>query len=186
MKKEGFKMKAAIYFAQGFEECEALIVVDMFRRCKVDIDMIGIDDRYVVSSHNVEVKMDNTFDDYDPDSYDVHILPGGLPGTTNLQTCEALLNVLKQAYADDKLVCAICAAPSVLASAGILDGKKATAFPSFRQYLINSDVMDVKCVQDGNVITACGLGAAFEFAKTILENILDKEEVAKAYNNICY
>ncbi len=179
-------MKAAIYFATGFEECEALIVVDMFRRCHVDIDMIGIEDKYVISSHNVEVKMDNTFDEYNPDSYDVHILPGGLPGTTNLQACDALLNVLIEANKKNKLICAICAAPSVLAFAKILDGKKATAFPSFKKYLTNSTVMDVKCVQDGNVITACGLGAAFEFARCILENIIDKDEVAKAYNSICY
>ncbi|MCI5773519.1 MAG: DJ-1/PfpI family protein [Erysipelotrichaceae bacterium] len=179
-------MKAVIYCAQGFEECEALIVVDMFRRCKVDIDMIGMDGELIVSSHGVSVKMDGCFADYDPDGYDVHILPGGLPGTTNLQANEGLIKILQKAHEKQQLVCAICAAPSVLAFAKILDGKKATAFPAFRKYLINSEVLDVKCVQDGNIITASGLGAAFEFAKTILENIIDKEEVKKAFDNIGY
>lgn len=179
-------MKACMFFASGYEECEALIVVDMLRRANVDIDMIGLNDMIVKSSHNVTVKMDKIYDDCDFDDYDIFILPGGMPGTTNLKNDERLLALLQKKYDEKKLICAICAAPSVLASIGILDGKKATSFPSFRSCLVNSEVMDVKCVQDGNVITACGLGAAFEFAKCILSNILDEDKVKDVFQRICY
>lgn len=179
-------MKACMFFASGYEECEALIVVDMLRRANVDIDMIGLNDIKVKSSHNVTVNMDKVFSDVNFDEYDIFILPGGMPGTTNLKNDERLLTLLKEKYEANKLICAICAAPSVLAAIGILDGKKATCFPNFRSCLTNSELVDTKCVQDGNVITACGLGAAFEFAKCILNNVLDKEKVEDVYQRICY
>lgn len=179
-------MKFAMYFAPGFEECEALIVVDMLRRLGASVDMISIADKTVVSSHKVPVTMDYLFSEVDHKSYDGYILPGGMPGTINLGNCEQLLEVIKTANDEHKLLAAICAAPSIFGKLGLLKGLNATSYPDFKKDLTGANVMDVKCVQDGNIITACGLGAAFEFARTILLNFKEPTEVDNLFTSIGY
>lgn len=179
-------MKFAMYFAPGFEECEALIVVDLLRRLGVKVDTISLADKTVVSSHNVPVVMDYLFSEVNHDVYDGYILPGGMPGTTNLGDCKQLLEVIKKGNDNHKLLAAICAAPSIFGKLGLLNGLKATSYPDFKKDLLGATVVDVKCVQDNNIITACGLGAAFEFAKTILLNFKEPAEVDKLFTSIGY
>ncbi|MCD7862787.1 MAG: DJ-1/PfpI family protein [Lachnospiraceae bacterium] len=179
--------KAAIFFAEGYEEIEALTVVDMCRRAGIDIRMVSVTGaEHVTSSHGVCVKMDAQISDLDFESLDMLILPGGMPGTKNLEQVPALTAQLK-AFADSgKYVCAICAAPSVLGHLGILNGKKAVCYPGFEQDLSGAQVLKKSCVVDGNVITARGMGCAIEFSKAIITALADAETAQKTADSVIY
>lgn len=179
-------MRSAIFCANGLEECEALMVVDLLRRADIPVDIIGMNGDMITSSHNITFKADKTFEAFNKDEYEVFILPGGQPGTTNLLNNEALGKILVEKYNEDKLIAAICAAPSVLGHLGILDGKNATSFPSVRDKLGKANVLDAKCVQDDNVVTACGLGAVVEFAEVLITMIKDKEVAENVLAKIQY
>ncbi|MEG0656979.1 DJ-1 family glyoxalase III [Anaerorhabdus sp.] len=180
-------MKSAIFCANGFEECEALIVVDLLRRANLEIDIISMHEELEVkSSHQVTIIADKSFVDCNFNEYDILILPGGMPGTTHLLEDERLKRVLLHHNKQGKLLCAICAAPSVLGSLGLLENKNATCFPTFQDKCTGALISDTKVVQDGNIITGKGLGAAIEFASCIIENCLGKEQAEKILNQIQY
>ena len=122
--------KTAIFLADGFEEIEALTVVDLLRRANIEISTVSIMGRKnVTGSHNITVEADALLEETDFDSLDMLILPGGMPGTTNLADCKALTDKIKEFDEKDKMLCAICAAPTVFGKLGILKGKKACCFP---------------------------------------------------------
>lgn len=180
-------MKCAIFCANGFEECEALLVVDLLRRAGIEIEIISMNDELeVISSHNVKILADECFIDVNCREYDALILPGGQPGTTNLQANEKLGNAILKHVEEGKLMCAICAAPSVLGHLGILEGKNATCYPSFEDKCIGAIMHTNKVVQDGNIITGKGLGAAIEFSAKIIENLKDKDTAEKILSQIQY
>lgn len=171
--------KTAIFFATGYEEIEALTVVDILRRAGEDITMVSVtEERTVTSSHGVEVTMDKTLSEVNFDEVDVIVLPGGMPGTKNLEACEALMAQVDAFVAAGKLVAAVCAAPSILGHRGHLKGKKACSFPSMESQLEGAEVKQVPAVEDGNIITGRGMGAAIPFALTIL-GALQSEEAAE-------
>lgn len=177
-------MKAAIFLAKGYEEIEALTVVDMFRRAKIEIDVISTADTLdTESSHGVKVKADKVLADTNFDEYGCLVLPGGMPGTKNLEANEKLMKEMDKAYESDKLVCAICAAPSVFGHRGYLKGRKAVCYPGFESELMGAEVEYVPVAEDGNVITSRGMGTAILFAAKIIERIIDKktaDELLKA------
>lgn len=180
-------MKCAIFCANGFEECEALLVVDLLRRANIEIEIISMNDELeVTSSHNVKIIADECFMDANFREYDALILPGGLPGTTHLQANERLASILLKHAEQGKLLCAICAAPSVLGHLGILEDKHATCFPTFKDKCTGALLSEDKVVQDGNIITGKGLGAAIEFASKIIENLIDKETADTVLKQIQY
>lgn len=180
-------MKCAIFCANGFEECEALLVTDLLRRANIQIDIVSMNQELeVTSSHNVKIIADECFMDINFSEYDVLILPGGQPGTTHLQENEKLQKVILNHHAKGKLLCAICAAPSILGFLGLLQNKKATCFPTFRDKCTGALLSDEKVVQDGNIITGKGLGAAIEFAACIINNIQDKETAETVLKQIQY
>lgn len=171
--------KTAIFFATGYEEIEALTVVDILRRAGEDITMVSVtEERTVTSSHGVEVTMDKTLSEVNFDEVDVIVLPGGMPGTKNLEACEALMAQVDAFVAAGKLVAAVCAAPSILGHRGHLKGKKACSFPSMESQLEGAEVKQAPAVKDGNIITGRGMGAAIPFALTIL-GALQSEEAAE-------
>jgi 4-methyl-5(b-hydroxyethyl)-thiazole monophosphate biosynthesis len=174
--------KAYIFLANGHEEVEALMVVDLLRRAGLDIATVSITgDKMVTSSHNVTYKADFLFEEVEGNMVDLVVLPGGLPGTTNLLAFEPLMNMVKAHNEAGKLVAAICAAPSVLAELGILDGKKGTSYPGFGTKIEN--FVDAPVVVDGNVITSRGLGAAIDFGLALIELLVDEtkaKEIAAA------
>ena len=168
--------------ADGFEEIEALAVVDILRRADIGITTVSAKkDNCVTGAHNITVKADITIDEID--KYDGIFLPGGYPGYENLEKNERVISLIKEAYKENKLIAAICAAPSILGKLGILEGRTACCFPSFEKYLTGANVTyDKVCVSD-NIITSRGAGTAHELAFTLVEIIkgdVAAEELAKA------
>ncbi|MDD6102223.1 MAG: DJ-1/PfpI family protein [Clostridiales bacterium] len=176
--------KAYIFFAQGFEEIEGLIVVDVLRRGGAEINMVSVsEDLYVTSSHGVTVKCDSLFSDNNYEDGDMLVLPGGMPGTKNLAAHAELMELVRKYSSDGKRLAAICAAPSILGELGLLKGKRATCFPGFEDKLFEAKVTAEKVVTDGNITTGKGMGAGLLFGLellAILEGTETADKIAKA------
>lgn len=175
--------KVCVFFATGFEEIEALAVVDLLRRASVETDMVSItEDRTVEGAHKIPVITDKLLKEIDFENLDVIVLPGGGAGTRNLEACEPLMKQVDAFIAAGKTVCAICAAPSILGHRGHLNGKKAIAYPGFEKELTGAEVVYEPSVTDGNIITGRGMGCAVDFGLAIVEYLKGKEakeELAK-------
>ena len=179
--------KIGIFMADGCEEIEGLTVVDIVRRAKMEIVMISISGkREVTSSHQVTFLTDALAAEVDYDTLDGIVLPGGMPGTLNLQADETVNKVIRQFATEGRLVCAICAAPSVLGAAGILEGKCATCHPGFEEKLTGAKVEEKEVVVDGNVITSRGMGTAIPFALEIVRYFADDETVEQVRKGLVY
>lgn len=179
--------KIGIFMADGCEEIEGLTVVDICRRAGLEIDMISINGtNEVTSSHNVSFKTEKTKEVADYSQYDAIILPGGMPGTTNLGADDTVDAVIKEFAAEGKLVAAICAAPSVLGLAGLLKGKKATCHPGFEEKLLEANWLEKSVVVDGNIITSRGMGTAIDFALEIVRYFMDDKTVENIKKGLVY
>ncbi|WP_446897268.1 DJ-1 family glyoxalase III [Clostridium sp. LBM24168] len=166
---------AVVLLADGFEEIEALTSVDILRRGDVNCVIASVDNnREKTSSRNTTVVTDEILKNIDSDKYDVVILPGGILGATNLRDNGDVVELVREFYSKGKFVAAICAAPIVLKKAGIIDGKKVTSNPNFKDELGKVDYREDLVVQDGNIITSRGAAMSIYFAFKILENITDK------------
>ena len=156
--------KAVVFFAEGTEECEALLVVDLLRRAKVEVTVASASgSREIVSSHKVHITADALAEEVDYSDVDMVVLPGGIPGTPNLAANKTVTDTCVSFAKSGKKVAAICAAPSVLASLGLLEGRKATAHAGFQDKLAGAEVLDTEVVVDGNITTSYGLGGAIPF-----------------------
>ena len=173
-----------VFLADGFEIIEALAPVDMLRRAKIDVKTVGVTGETVRSSCGVDVTTDITIDEFD--FYDVQaiVLPGGMPGILNLENCGAVQSAIDNAVNTNCLLCAICAAPSILGHLGILDGKKATCFPGFEKELKGADYTGTHTVTDGNIITAKGAGCAIEFGHAIVSLAVSKDAADKVIGDM--
>lgn len=168
--------KVCVFFATGFEEIEALAVVDLLRRENIETDMVSImESRTVEGSHHIPVVTDKLLSEVDFDKTDVIVLPGGGAGTKNLEACEPLMKQVDAFAAGGKTVCAICAAPSILGHRGHLQGKKAIAYPGFEPELAGAEVVYEPAVTDGRIITGRGMGCAVDFGLAIVEYLKGKE-----------
>lgn len=158
-----------VLLADGFEEVEALVPIDVLRRAGFNVVVCGLDNQQIKSTHNINILCDTTLEKIDS-VFDCIILPGGMPGTTNLGSSKEVCNLVVKHTSENKLVCAICAAPSILEKLGLLKGKKATSYPSF---LNDNETIKVneRVVVDGNIITSKGAGTAFDFAYSIVEKL---------------
>lgn len=178
--------RLAIFMVDGFEEIEALTVVDLARRAGITVDVISVmEGKQVCGSHKIPVICDMHIAEMDKDSYDMVVLPGG-PGHKKLEACDELMAMVDDYHKAGKYVTAICAAPSILGRRGILRGKKACCFPSFEQYLEGADVSFDKVCVDGNVITSRGMGTAMDFAIAIVEALEGKEKALEKAKEIVY
>lgn len=179
--------KAVILFADGVEECEGLLVVDLLRRAKVEIDIVSLNKQLnVLSSHRVNVSCDALLDEVDFSNYDLLILPGGMPGTKTLSENDTVLHQVSEFYSSGRKIAAICAAPSVLAKAGILNGKRATVHPNFRDQMKDAVLTDQEVVVDGEITTAWGLGAAIPFGLELVSQLVDDETASRIKSAIGY
>lgn len=159
-----------VFLAEGFEEIEALTPVDILRRGKTDVVTVGVGSKTVTSSHKITVTADITTDDIrNFDGVEAVVLPGGMPGTINLEKNEVVINAVKYCISNNILVGAICAAPSILGHLGFLNGKKATAFPDFQSHLTGAELDNEYVSYDGMIVTARGMGVSTEFALKLLE-----------------
>ena len=163
--------------AQGFEEIEALAVVDILRRGEVEVKTVSItDEKKVCGAHGITVESDVIIGDI-TDDFEALILPGGMPGTLNLQACKRLEQMILEANKKQKLLGAICAAPMVLGELGLLNEKEGTCYPSFEAHLLGCRFKEDRVCISGNIITSRGAGTAHDFAFAILK-ILKNEEIS--------
>ena len=157
------------FLAEGFEDVEALGVVDVLRRGGVDIKTVSMtESKSVTSAHGIKVEADLMFADCDFDSADMLLLPGGMPGSTNLRDHQGLGKLLLSHYEKGKRLGAICASPMVFGQLGIQKGRKSTCYPGFEKYLDGAEYTAALVQEDGNIITGKGPAATFEYAATIL------------------
>lgn len=172
------------FLADGFEEIEALATVDILRRAGLDVATVSVSGDTASGSHNITVKADLNISSFKiDDTIDGVILPGGMPGVTNLEKTDAVKSVVEYCMSKNLPVCAICAAPSLLGHMGLLSSKNATCFPGFETELNGANIKKDKVVEDGNIITARGAGCTFDFAFAIITKLIDKktaESIAQA------
>ncbi len=176
-----------LLLADGFEEIEALTPVDILRRGGIEVVTCSVNgDLCVYGAHNIMVDADDVVENMDYEDIEAIILPGGMPGADNLENSAEVCELLKYAFENQKLLCAICAAPKVLGKFGYLNGKKATCFPGFEEYLSGAEVTGERVVTDGNIITSKGMGTAMDFSLAILEYLRDKETADKMAASTMY
>ena len=165
-----------VFLAEGFEENEALVTVDLIRRAGFEIRMVSVgDDMKVTGAHGIPVFADFKETEYCDIMPAVVILPGGMPGTENLEKSATVDFAIYNAMERGNLVCAICAAPSILGKRGYLQGKKATCYPGFENELIGAVISSLGVVTDGNITTAKGMGVALAFAKELTSLLVSPE-----------
>lgn len=167
------------FLADGFEEIEALTMVDVLTRGGVSVTTVSItDDEQVTGAHGITVLADQVWNEADFSDADVLLLPGGMPGTSNLYDCQPLCDLVQLHVESGKLVGAICAAPMILGGLGLLGRRRATCYPGFDQYLDGAEYTDEVCTVDGNIITGNGPAAALPFSYAIL-SALKGDETAR-------
>lgn len=195
-------MAIAVFLAEGFEEIEALTVVDLARRAGIETRMVRVPageehgeaasccegtDPCVTGSHGIRVCADEDLSETELSSFDMLVLPGGLPGTTNLASCDALTDAVKSFLDAGKKVATICAAPGIiLGRKGWLKGRTAVSHPSVRSDLKDAQVPDADAVTDDNLITACGMGCAIPFALEIVKALCGEEKAEEIRQAIVY
>lgn len=173
------KNRAVLLLAEGFEEIEALTVVDVLRRAELVCDTVSISKKEVKGSHGITVLADKLFDECNINSYDVLILPGGMPGSKNLRDDEKVIDAVKTFNRSNKLIAAICAAPMVLGKAGVCENRSITCFPGVEADLKNIKYIEDIVVEDGNIITGRGPAAAIYFGLHLVERLSGKEVKTK-------
>ena len=165
----------AVFLANGFEEIEALAVVDILRRAGLDVQTIGVGSDVIKGAHNISVSADMLDTHLDTSSLEAVVLPGGMPGTLNLEKSAIVQSAIQTAMDNHTVVAAICAAPSILDHAGYLKGRKYTCYPGFESST-DGEKVDAPYVTDGNITTGCGPGAAIGFALELVRVLVSKEK----------
>ncbi len=179
--------KIGVFLADGFEEIEGLTVVDILRRAGVEVTMTSIMGRKEIhGAHQITVLADMLYEEVDFEHLDGVVLPGGMPGTTNLGAHDGVRKQITAFAAEGKLVAAICAAPSVLGENGILKGKKAACYPGFEEKLLGAEVVLEEVAEDGNVITSRGMGTAIPFALALTAYLVDAKKAQELSDSIVY
>ncbi len=176
-----------VFLADGFEEIEALSVVDILRRAEIDTKTVAVSGEYVTGAHSITVKADITADKINKNDITAAVLPGGMPGSINLKNSAVVEEVLLYLAQNDKIIAAICAAPLVPGNLGLLKNKTATCYPGFENELIGAEYKDTPVCTDGNIITAFGPGAAIDFGLELVRILKNKATADKIYKGMkCY
>lgn len=176
-----------MFLADGFEEIEALCVLDFLRRAGVETKTVGISGKTATGSHKIPVICDIEASSLTGnEDFDMIILPGGLPGATNLDESPLVNKFIEKAVSQDKFIAAICAAPFILGKRGILNGKRACCYPGFEKELIGANVSYDGCVRDGKIITARAMGKSHDFALEIIEALCGREVRENLAKSVLY
>lgn len=179
--------KAYLFFATGFEEVEALTVVDILRRGGVDCKTVSIMGDYdVISSHAITIRADLLFEEQNLEDADMLILPGGIPGTPNLKAHDGLDKLIRRYQEDGKYLAAVCAAPTVYGEKGLLKGKNATCYPGMEDGLTGANALTDSVVCDGQFITSRGMGTCIDFGLTLLAKLKDEKTAREIGKKIVY
>ena len=167
-----------MFLAPGFEEVEAIAAVDVLRRAKVEVFTVGVGAKTIAGSHGIPVTCDKTDSEITLDGVEGIILPGGMPGTINLENSPVVKRFILHCAENNLLLCAICAAPSILGHMGLLKGKTATCFPGFEEDLYGAEVHNALVCKHGRLITARGMGCAVDFGIKIAAEFIGEEKAA--------
>lgn len=168
-----------LFLADGFEEVEALTPLDMLRRAEIPVCTVGIGKKDICGAHDIVIKADCAPSDMVFHDMTAVILPGGMPGTRNLEGSDDVQRAIAYAMENELTVAAICAAPSILGHAGYLNGRKAVCYPGFEKDLLGTVVGDESFVWDGNILTAKGAGVALDFGLELVSRLASKEKSAE-------
>ena len=175
------------FLADGLEEVECLATADVLIRAGVKVKLVSITGKKEVKgAHGFGIHADALLHEVDPMKADLLFLPGGMPGTKNLEHCEELMKQVDAFVKDGKLVCAICAAPSILGHRGHLQGRKATVYPGMEGELTGAEWVADKAVTDGNIITARGMGCAIAFGLAIIEKFKGEQAADEMAQKVVY
>lgn len=172
--------------ADGFEEIEAVVVIDLLRRADIHVVVAGVGATTVTGAHAITIRCDAPLDECDCATADAIVLPGGAAGTQRLRESHEVRNAVTSMFASGKLVAAICAAPTVLESCGILEGKRATSHPAHAGEMIRCRYEEAPVVEDGNVITSRGAGTSIEFAAAVVSRLLGGDAARDILQRIQY
>ncbi len=181
-----------IFLADGFEECEALVPLDLMRRAKIEVETVSVNKTTeVIGGHNISINADRTAknllrDIGDGENFEGIILPGGLAGANRLDEEAVVDSVLSVALLQDKLIAAICAAPFILGKRGYLRNKKAICYPGFENQLLEAVITDTGAVRDGNIITAKSAGYSFEFSYELIRYIKGLDAADQVFSAVYY
>ena len=179
--------KIALFLAEGFEEIEALTVVDLARRARLEIQTVSIsEEKEVPGSHGILVTADEVIGNIDFEELDMIVLPGGLPGTDNLENCTLLQEKIRYFLQTGRQVAAICAAPRIFGHLGVLEGKQAVCYPTMEGELKGAQIPDTTTAVSGNLITARGMGCAIDFGLKIVEHYAGKDKARELEEQIVY
>lgn len=174
MKGDRFYM-VYVFLAEGFEEMEAIAPIDLLRRAGCKVVTVAVGDRLVSGAHGIPVQADITADQVVYEDVEAVILPGGMPGTLNLEASDAVQQMLDYAWKSDLVIGAICAAPSVLGHKGFLEGKCAVCYPGFEKELRGATISAEPVAVDGRIVTAKGAGVGTEFGLALVEMLVSAE-----------
>jgi len=165
--------RCCVLLADGFEEIEAVTVIDVLRRADVDVVTLGVGGASVTGSHGITVQADALLDERGDERWDLVVLPGGMPGAATLRDDARVQALVAAQHGAGRQVAAICAAPIALVDSGALDGRRATSYPSFGDQLPGADYCEERVVADGHVTTSRGPGTALEFALALVARLVD-------------
>ena len=177
-------MAVVVFLATGFEEIEAMGIVDTLRRAGIEVVIAGLQTGAIEGGHGVKVVPDRQIEEVNIEDFDAVVLPGGSPGYVNLGNDKRVLDAVRKAFELGKVVAAICAAPSVLAKAGILEGKKATIYPGLENALDGAKHINERVVVDGKIITSQGPGTALEFGVKLVEILVGEKSARELKDSL--
>ena len=175
-----------IILGEGFEPAEAIVPCDILRRGGVEVQFAGIGGRSITGGHGITVQADCTVEEMDLQKTDMVVLPGGLGGVRSILACPTAMEFVKKCYEAGKFVAAICAAPTILASVHITDGKKATCYPGMEAQMGAAVMQNVSSVRDGTVITGRAAGACFDFGLLLLETLRGSSAAQAVQSGMVY
>ncbi|MDE5917506.1 MAG: DJ-1/PfpI family protein, partial [Oscillospiraceae bacterium] len=174
-----------VFLAEGFEEIEAITPIDMLRRCELDVVTVGIGSKNITGSHGITVSTDieesNIILD---DNIEMIILPGGMPGTLNLEASDYVQKAIDYCADKNKYIAAICAAPSILGHKNLLHGKNATCYKGLEDHLIGANIVFDDVAVDGNIITSRGAGTALPFSFALIKLLISEEKSEMLHESI--
>ena len=171
------KKKFAVHLADGFEEIEAISIIDVLRRADMDVVVVSVTNKTeITGTHQIKIIADVLFEEVNYDEVYMIVLPGGMPGAANLDAHAGLKHQIGKFVDGNKQLAAICAAPLVFGNLGILEGKQAVCYPGYEEYLSGAEVLKIPVIESGNIITGRGPGVAIQFALKIVEKAVSVEK----------